>query len=528
MNEAGLSSRGAPEQLNALLELALSARDRPVDEILASVAETASAALGFGAVVINVYRPAWHDYQAVFVTGPEPIRQTLLGTTNSYSVIHEQLLIPRNERVPGAYLLTADADVWAELENTYYEPAEHAAQGDEWDARDGLLIPLRSTAGTPLGVISLDQPASNRRPSDAELRLLVAVCSHASLALETANARRLSELRELALERVLDFIARLRGVSSEAQILRETMTVAAEIGGFEAAAVYAREDEDLVPIASLGRSLELTAEAIDGVCFADGEDLVFIDAPTPSPRDGRGPRGWHSSVVLVRVRAAGSEDLGILVLADPEDHLLPDRVSCQQQLLLADQAGAALAVVHREHRLKLLAAHDPLTGLRNRRDLEASIDQLIGSGDGLAVLMLDLDHFKRINDDHGHDAGDQVLARFGRLLGQHARSTDFAIRLGGEEFCLLLPGADLSAASLVAERVRIEAPSAGGRELPMNLTVSCGIAIADAGQSARPLLHAADEALYAAKRSGRNRVCVAGRGGAGTPQIAASNRVHCR
>ena len=163
-----------------------------------------------------------------------------------------------------------------------------------------------------------------------------------------------------------------------------------------------------------------------------------------------------------------------------------------------------------ERQLRRMAATDALTGLANRTRLEKiyaghmSAERL-----PLALLMIDLDHFKRINDNHGHGAGDTVLRAVATTMKRQVRDTDFVCRMGGEEFCVLCPAADALAARQLAERMResIEALACRDREAVLRLTVSIGIAITrDSQVPLDTLLHAADENLYRAKLGGRNQV----------------------
>jgi diguanylate cyclase (GGDEF)-like protein len=172
--------------------------------------------------------------------------------------------------------------------------------------------------------------------------------------------------------------------------------------------------------------------------------------------------------------------------------------------------------------LERLSTTDPLTGLRNRRYFgdALSLEVLRASryGTALSVLMADLDHFKRVNDEHGHAAGDAVLVAAGATLLRLLRTTDVAARYGGEEIVVLLPQTDLDGAVALAERLRA-AMAAGEWELEggatIRVTVSVGVAQLGAGSDGEQLLAAADAALYAAKRAGRNCVVCAGRAGAG-------------
>lgn len=162
-----------------------------------------------------------------------------------------------------------------------------------------------------------------------------------------------------------------------------------------------------------------------------------------------------------------------------------------------------------------LAITDPLTGLYNRRFVMAQLAPLVQraqcGGDPVSVMTIDIDHFKRCNDTFGHDVGDRVLQEFAVRLGSNVRPSDFACRLGGEEFIVIMPRTTGDIACLAAERLRrsvCAAPfNAPGVSHPLEITVSIGVACADGAEdTADALLKRADEALYEAKRTGRNRV----------------------
>ncbi len=161
--------------------------------------------------------------------------------------------------------------------------------------------------------------------------------------------------------------------------------------------------------------------------------------------------------------------------------------------------------------MRSLALTDELTGLPNRRDVLARLQQLLDrpAGARCAVLLADLDHFKRINDEHGHLVGDEVLRAVATRLTESVREPVVVGRLGGEEFLVVLPDTDLEAARQAAERIREQIAATDTRRLfdGAPLTVSVGVAAADpAGDSVSSMLRRADDALYDAKRAGRNRV----------------------
>ena len=152
---------------------------------------------------------------------------------------------------------------------------------------------------------------------------------------------------------------------------------------------------------------------------------------------------------------------------------------------------------------------DPLTGLGNRRHLEAAITAFQAQETPFAVLAIDIDHFKKVNDNFGHDAGDKVLKQLARQMRDVSRANDVPCRVGGEEFLLLLPGAPLHSAAQVAERLRALVEHT---ELPVvgRITISLGVAHwPDSDDDMQAVFKQADAMLYAAKRGGRNRVEVA-------------------
>jgi len=164
------------------------------------------------------------------------------------------------------------------------------------------------------------------------------------------------------------------------------------------------------------------------------------------------------------------------------------------------------------------AERDPLTGLGNRRHLMRRWAEIVPivqrEGWPLALAMLDIDHFKQVNDQHGHATGDRVLAAVAQLLREHTRASDVMVRYGGEEFLLVLPGMNPEMAAELCERLRACVAGHGWAEFGIERGVSVSIGLvaaarAEADIELRNLVQRADEALYRAKREGRNRVCAA-------------------
>ena len=165
-------------------------------------------------------------------------------------------------------------------------------------------------------------------------------------------------------------------------------------------------------------------------------------------------------------------------------------------------------------RLQQLSERDALTGLLNRRALAPLLQREVGRlrryGETYALLMIDVDHFKSINDSHGHAAGDAALVKLAGVLREAAREVDHIVRLGGEEFCILLPHTDLDGAMHLGCRVHAAVRDADWREFDRSVTISVGVAVAQsAEETPQAVLARADDALYRAKNAGRDQVVLA-------------------
>jgi diguanylate cyclase (GGDEF)-like protein len=182
---------------------------------------------------------------------------------------------------------------------------------------------------------------------------------------------------------------------------------------------------------------------------------------------------------------------------------------------LDELAASKVEVERKNDELERLATRDPLTGAMNRRAFHAALDSAwhdaLRSGKALSCLMVDIDHFKRINDAHGHGVGDRVIEEVARKLQDCVRGTDLVCRWGGEEFCVVVGGIDIAQTLAFAERVRMRIERECGaavREVPgLRITASIGAEIAQVrGETPAALIDRADQALYRAKHAGRNRV----------------------
>ncbi len=216
---------------------------------------------------------------------------------------------------------------------------------------------------------------------------------------------------------------------------------------------------------------------------------------------------WSLCIPLV----AHSEMLGLLNLS-----CRYSPATAQRALMVAavEQMSLGLSNLRLQDSLRTQSIRDPLTGLYNRRYLEESLTRELARCERvdkpLSVLMIDLDHFKRFNDTHGHDGGDALLTQAGRVMQAHCRAEDIACRYGGEEFTVILPEVDAERARLRAEQIRSAIETLDVQHLRERLgpvTASIGVAtFPDGSREAGELLRRADAALYGAKQQGRNRV----------------------
>ena len=235
---------------------------------------------------------------------------------------------------------------------------------------------------------------------------------------------------------------------------------------------------------------------------AAGEEPM-LTGPVQMPQDGDG------DLVLDLSPAVDGQAAVVLRGAQPQPSLGSRTDSDQRYVaeVLRIQLALCLRRVILFQELQRLGRIDPLTTCHRRWYGMQRLEEQVEQGLVLAVAMIDIDHFKGINDSHGHAAGDEVLKAVGRCLTRFLRSGDLVSRWGGEEFLVSLPNTSATAAMQVAERLRQQVAVLS--DLPSSVTVSVGVAACRMDETAGELVKRADEALYTAKNGGRNRVVLA-------------------
>ncbi len=501
--------------LEALLELPRSAGEDTLEDFLVTVGDTVCRSAGFASVVINLYRPAWDDYEARLVIGDGA--EELLGATTE-SASFRRIFAEADQPLPGVFFLTEESGFWDDLPVVYTPEAEPRDEPDAWRAGDGLLVFLSDPSGAPLAMFSIDEPLSGLRPTQDELRLTSAICAHAESALTVAQRTEAAAEHARVLSLLLETYPALSAATTVDDLLDLAARTIVPGLGFERCAGYTSDGPELVLRASVGWSdgdalpARLAIAEVEPLidpkreqagCFlGSARELFGGPEGERSRRNGRGSTAWSDHCLVVPCLSGDGELRGLIAIEDPLDRLLPSADRRRAVRLLIDQVATALRSMESRAQIDHLAHHDPLTGVRNRRGLDA----ILGAHDQVALLVCDLDHFKAVNDRFGHETGDEVLSQFGALLRDHARDTDVAIRLGGEEFCLVLAATDADGAVQAAERLRRATAERLADIVPGGVTVSIGVAATAHGVlDARGLLAAADRGLYAAKSAGRDR-----------------------
>jgi diguanylate cyclase (GGDEF)-like protein len=527
---AGVAARDFASSLRSLLEIAKAVRSgADVDSVLDAIARVVGETLGFQTVVLNVYRPEWDDFYVATVHGNDPVRDALLGSVYEWSS-WTPLLDERFAR-GGVYFIPNDAFDWSQDVGKRFVPAgEPAVAGPEgWHPNDELFVPLEHSDGRIVGIMSFGDPVDGRRPDDEQLAIAAALASHAALALEAAQERARSQRHQLGLEQLLHVTSQLpQTISTEAMLTSvcEAISDALEFdkvliqlvepGGTlrpAAAAGFSPEEVDASGTLHLDRISRLFEPEFDiAGCYLvpRTEAAKRVGASQViyrSVMNGRGPQAWDHHWLVVPLRDANGDVRGVLWADEPHSRLLPSEHVLQALRIFANHAMEALAVATQLEETRFLADHDPLTRLLNRRALLRELTAAAAEDEPLALVFLDLDNFKDVNDGHGHAAGDRVLAQLATLLVERVRGGDDAFRVGGDEFALLLRGAGELEAREVVARI-VNAVEANFDPLVRTLSASFGIAPSAGGREPEELLRIADEAMYEAKRSG-TRVSVA-------------------
>jgi hypothetical protein len=298
---------------------------------LQAVVSTIASTLGYATVVANVYLPAFDAFEVVAIHGGEDVRRTLLG--NRTAAEDWDPLFAERFRRGNAYFIPAGSYDWKDTV-AYIPPGGARPDADAWQPEDGLFVALRSATGEMIGVLSVDEPLSGRRPSDGDLDVLAAVAAQAGLVIESARHAAEASRHRAEVEHLLRVSRQLTGRDSQQDVLQSVCDGIADGLGFERVAMILLDDEDLMtPAAWTGWAdheagawgrwpISMVEPLLDPVLAREGcvllsreqaTDLVGASAQRYSSQlNGRGPRGWNHHWLLVPLHADDDALLGFV------------------------------------------------------------------------------------------------------------------------------------------------------------------------------------------------------------------------
>lgn len=364
--------------------------------------------------------------------------------------------------------------------------------------REEVCVPLRLD-GEVVGALNLE--SLTVLPDDTAEQLL---CVAASLC---DRLRALGGVpRESGFQRLVVHAQLFAGAENETELQRLVVTAARDLSRLDTAMLALESGHQL--------SVRLAAGALESsLGQLDQESLRLFQSWVPqgtscySVNDASGQvfvgheqvRQAGAQTVVVVPIASSTEELGLLIVADTAA-VLPEPSTVELLELLAALTATSLRTVRALEQLRRRATRDPLTGLGHAGSFRNAMDEAMAATDqsGLAVAVMDVDRFKAVNDDRGHQAGDEVLQDLARKLASALPEPDCLYRIGGDEFAAIFHVTEVSSADDFARRLLEAARGDDGR------SVSIGLAVAAAGESATDVVRRADQALYRAKRAGRN------------------------
>jgi diguanylate cyclase (GGDEF)-like protein len=509
--------------LVGVTELVRAESDLPT--VLSLIARTVAEVVGFGTVVLNLYRREWDDFCVTTVHGDKEVQRALLGSTYSRES-WAQLLDDRFLRHGVFFIKHGEFDWESDTGKRYVPVREVNDHADAWNPDDEVFVPLYGPGDQLLGILSLGDPASGLRPSEEELGLLVGLAHYAAQALAAAQAAIMRERYRVALEELMHVSSGLTQTLSTDSIMQSVCNGIANALGFQKVCVdlLAGDGQTLVTRAASGwaatdrlltETLSLTeiASLFDSEFEVAGcflvpdaiarERVAASQVIYESKLNGRGPHAWNHHWLVIPLHGPNEEIIGVIWVDEPEDRLLPGHEHLQALRIFANQAASALTLATQFEQMRYLADHDPLTQLPNRRafmrELERGVAEALETHAPLALVVLDLDGLKELNDRHGHAAGDDCLVRIGRLLRTELRPHDRAFRIGGDEFAVLLPATNARGAEEVTARL-VEWLERSSRSSVLRPQASFGVAATvDGLETQESLLRAADEAMYRSK-----------------------------
>ncbi len=350
-------------RLRGLLEVTRLVRGgEELPGLLHAIARTVSDSLGYRTVVVNLYRREWNDLTVSTVYGSDEAREALLGQVRE--IVDWEPLLDERFLQRGAYLVRAGDFDWSEYTGTTYTPDITISDDpNAWHPDDALFAPMRTTDGSLLGILSVDEPLSGRRPSGDEIDVLVAVSEHAALAVQSAQEHARAKANRDALEQLLQVSTGLNESLDAPTLLDQVCSAIAGALGFQKVAVQLLgEDGCHRTAASFGFALDenigaaMTADELERIlqprfdsagCFLIPHEVALEILPGRPPgyrsqHDGRGPHAWQNHWLFVPLQDRRGRRIGYIWADDPLDRLRPEEERLQILRAFANQATTAL------------------------------------------------------------------------------------------------------------------------------------------------------------------------------------------
>ena len=523
------ADRGELELLRSLVTLAQQLQSSlELDAIVRVIASALSSTFGFREASVYLVEPDADTFTVRATVGEHPDYDRQLFDLPVPRRIWDDLFLAKH-RLGSSYFVDHRRHVWTPEQLRLLPPFDLGLRGDhEWAADDDLFVPLFDKEHKLMGVLDLYDPVDRRLPTLDLIESLEVFATHAAVAIE--NARQYEQL------------ANARGQLEEQLALRHALLDVSEV---------------LLSTLGEGEVFAKIAELLKGIVDYDAMEIRLVDEAAQelycayaADEDAEQMEKWRAPLnvgvsgwVLLHDQAQLVNDM----LGDPRGELVPgtelvpqasiiapltvggtvigvlalDRLDgktfrdgeLEPVELFANMAAIAIRNARAYEEMERQAISDGLTGLYNYRHfqerLQAEVRRATRYDETFCLLMMDLDHFKRVNDTIGHQKGDEALRAVSDALRRCSRESDHLARYGGEEFAVILPRTQLDEARALAERIRASVADVDTGDREVRVTISIGVAaFPESARDADGVLGAADAALLLAKSRGRDMVCL--------------------
>jgi diguanylate cyclase (GGDEF)-like protein len=526
------SGHGEAELLRGLVNLASEVQSSPeLDGIVRAIATTVTRTFGYREATVYVVEGDGDAFRAQATVGEHPDYDAEIFARPVPRRLWDELFQERYQ-MGSSFFIDHRLHQWTDEQLNFFPPLPLGKRADgEWDEDDALFVPLYDKRRRLMGVLDLYDPADKSVPTLEEVKALEVFAAHAAVSIE--NARQYEELERTSTElqgqlrlrhELLNLSTALLSTLDQNDVFALVTSMLKQIVDYdtmdirlidettnELVAIYAR-DENADEMIEFRSSID---EGVSGWVVRHNQAQLVNDMDN-DPRAVFVPgteEGEPQASIIVPLNVRGKVT-GVLSVDRLHGRTF-DEIELEPAKLFANMAAIAIQNARSYEDMERQAISDGLTGIHNYRHfrdtLQSTVSRAERYDETFCLLMMDLDHFKTVNDTIGHQAGDEVLRSVADVLRSCSRESDYQARYGGEEFVMLLPQTGLGEASTLAERVRSQVAEIDVGHPGIHVTMSIGVASFPASASdSDGVLAAADAALLRAKARGRDRVCLAG------------------